>query len=823
MVREVFSNTVITRVAAVYELSLEANNSKLGSAGSLVYFTHTVTNLGNAPDTFNLSAINDGGNFDLSNIAIYPDSNQDGLPDNFTPITATTEIAPGGQFHFVVAGLIPVAAEATENALLTITATSQADNTQTRTNTDTVTITAAAVMQVSKAIDTSSGVPGTTAVYTITYTNTGSSAAAPFTITDLIPDGMTYVGGSARWSVSGGTVLIDAEGGDPVGIEYDFGQTTGNTATFKIESVAPGQSGFVRFSVTVDAGRAPGVIPNTARFSYTSDGDPVGPFDTNTVPFTVIQVPGVTLTPPAPIADAPAGSTVSWTNALVNTGTGTDTFDITITDNTFPAGTSFQLFQPDGQTPMTDSNGNGVPDTGPVAAGGIYNVVIKAILPSNASGDNGGAGFTVTKRATSSFDTSTSDEAIDELTLITGASVDLTANAALGAGPLGEGEGPEVAAVVTNATNPGTTTRFTLYVNNTGPNTDSFNLVADKDTTFGSVNDLPPGWTVVFRDASGTVITNTGAIAAGANRQIFADVSVPAGQAAGPVSVYFQSLSPTSGAGDALHAAVNVNVVRRLSLQTDNVGQTFPGGAVVYEHILTNNGNVTEGTAADSDITFTLGNQPDGAGWTSTLHFDANNDGILNAGEPAIDVATAKLSDFLAAGLAPGETIRFFVRVIAPLGVADGATLATTLTVNTANVGGGAFAAGGNFPSAAPVAVFNTDVTNVVRGDLRVVKEQSTDGGATYTTQQLTAPPGTVIWYRITVTNIGSLDATAITVNDAVPAHSTYVGDSATTTVGSVTTEPAGGAVAGSEILYNIGTLTPTQEAVMTFRVTINP
>jgi uncharacterized repeat protein (TIGR01451 family) len=832
--REVFSNTVITRVAAVYGLTLVDDNTKLGSAGSVVYFQHTLTNEGNAPDSFVLDVDNDGGVFDLTGLVIYPDSNQDGLPDNFTPITSTSQIAPGGQFHFVVAGTIPVSASAGENALVTVTATSQEDGTQEETNTDTVTVTAAAVMQVTKAIDTPSGVPGTQATYTITYTNTGSSPAAPFTITDVIPDGMEYVAGSALWSVSGGTALDDDGLVNPANMDFDFGVTAADTVTFEIASVNPGQSGFVRFTVEVEAGRAPGIIPNTAVFEYTSDGDDEGPFNSNTVPFTVIQVPGVTLTPPPSVPNWPAGSTVSWTNTLVNTGTGTDTFDITIVSNNFPTGTTFQLFQPDGQTPMTDSNGNGTPDTGPVAAGATYLVVIKANLPSNASGDNGGLGFGVTKRATSGFDPGTSDEALDELDEISGAGVDITADAALGdGGALGEGAGPEGAPVVTNSTNPGTTTIFDLYVTNTGPNTDSYNLLADQDFNFGSVNDLPAGWSVVFRNTGGSVITNTGPIAPGANRHITAHVSVPAGQQPGDVSIFFQSLSPTSGAGDILHAAVDVNVVRALSLQTDNIGQTFPGGSVVYEHILTNNGNVTEGVAADSDVIFNLVSGPDATGWTTTLHYDANGDGILNAGELPIDFTNTNLGGIptLAGGIAPGQSLRFFVRVIAPLGAADGATLATEISVTTVNVGGGDFDAGGQYVSAAPAVVSNTDTTNVVRGDLTVVKEQaiSLNNDATldtpFTTQLIpAAPPGSAIVYRIRVTNVGSADATAITVNDTVPAHTTYNTDfeAATITIGSVDTEPANGAAAGSSILFNVGTLTPTQVSEMTFRVVID-
>jgi hypothetical protein len=42
-------------------------------------------------------------------------------------------------------------------------------------------------------------------------------------------------------------------------------------------------------------------------------------------------------------------------------------FDINTGGNTFPAGSIVQLFQSDGVTPLTDSNGNLTPDVGPLA------------------------------------------------------------------------------------------------------------------------------------------------------------------------------------------------------------------------------------------------------------------------------------------------------------------------------------------------------------------------------------------------------------------------------------------------------------------------
>ncbi len=833
VVREVFSNTVITRVLQVYALDLEQNNSRLGTPGSQVYFPHTVTNLGNGNDTISLSATN-AGPVNLTNLNIYPDANQDGLPDNYTPITSTSSLAPGAGFHFVVVGIVPPSATAGQTGGVTVVANSSdiaTTTSATDTNNDTFTVTNNAVMQVTKAIDTPAGIPGTTPVkYTITYTNTGNSAATNFTITDTIPAGMTYRAGSARWSVIPSTTLTDASNSDnQSGIIFDFGVTTAGRATYVVANVPAGESGFVTFEVSVNTGIAPQIIPNTAVYNFITGGSPTGPFNSNTVPFQVLQVAGVNLDGDT-IANANAGDTIAFNNVLTNTGTGVDTFDITLGSSTYPVGTTFQLFQSDGATPMTDSNGNGVPDTGPVAAGATYNVVMKAVLPGNAV--NGSGPFSVTKTARSTFNPAVTDTGDDVLTLINGASVDLTNNAAAGnPGALGAGANSgdnNATRIVTNNANPAATTTFTLVVKNTGPNPDSFNLLADDDGTFGSVNDLPVGWTVVFKNASGTVVSNTGVIAAGASATFNAEIFVPSGTTPGARDIYFQSRSPVTLAGDIIRDAVSVNTIRSITIQTDNVGQTFPGGSVVYEHILTNNGNVVEGSnggAGTSTLTFALADTLSGIGFTSVTYYDLPSSGTVGALDAGDPVLVSGLAAVKPAGLAPGEQARLFVKVFAPLGAPDGAVNATTITVTTAGVIN---------TIAAPAAQANSDTTSVIRGDLTILKEQAIDtdndgdkDDETFVTTQLAAKPGQVIFYRITVRNDGSANATGITVNDSVPSNTTYEsnldGAAAITgsgTVNTVTTAPAD--EASGAFLFTIGTLAPTQSSVITFGVQID-
>jgi hypothetical protein len=315
---------------------------------------------------------------------------------------------------------------------------------------------------------------------------------------------------AARWSVTGPSVTLTdandgAQGTAPGTITYDFGQTVAGRVTAVISRVQPGASRTLTLQVNIAANLNADTLQNTADFSYDpGTGTPVGPFPPNTTDFSVVQGAGVTITG-ATVPTAPQRSSVVFTNPVTNTGNGSDSFDMTVTNGTFPAGTTFQLFKSDGSTPLVDTNGNSMPDTGTIAKNGVYNIVVKAILPPGFSGT--GVNYTAAVTATSHVDGSVSANANDVLTSVAGNTVDLTNTRSISGGATsadGLGAGPEVTPVVTNATKPSTTTRFTLYVNNTTAASDTFNLAA----SFGSIT-LPVGWSMIFKDASGAVITNT--------------------------------------------------------------------------------------------------------------------------------------------------------------------------------------------------------------------------------------------------------------------------------------------------------------------------
>ncbi len=355
-------------------------------------------------------------------------------------------------------------------------------------------------------------------------------------------------------------------------------------------------------------------ITNQASATYLDSTNTARSATSNTVITTVQQVASIGLSAGSAKTAAP-GAQVTYAHSITNNGNGNDSFTIDSSNTGAFAMTGVVFY--------LDANGDGIADnatpitsTGTLAPGAVFRVVAVGTLPVGAT--NGSTNSLVV-HATSVFNGAVTASVTDTTTVLTGAMIDITANSSGPAAP-GAGPGVEATAVATNTTAAGTTTRFTMYLNNTGGSADTFNLAASTDSSFGT-NTLPSGWSVVFRDSNGQVITAATANA-GTAALVYADVTVAAGAPDGTTDVYFRALSPTSGVNDRIHDAVTVVTsspqltlakTQALDANCDGIADTafsaanitagaVPGACIRYEITATNTGvtNVTAVIISDN-------------------------------------------------------------------------------------------------------------------------------------------------------------------------------------------------------------------------------
>ena len=346
------------------------------------------------------------------------------------------------------------------------------------------------------------------------------------------------------------------------------------------------------------------LITNQASATY-NDSTGTRTVLSNVVTTTVQQVASLTINNGSSKSGA-AGTKVVFAHSVTNTGNGPDTFTLSQTNTGALTFTSVEFF--------LDDNGDGAADnatpitvTPQLAAGATYRFVAVATL---ASGATTGHSNTMTVKATSGFNGSVNATSTDIATVGAGAAIDITAGSY---GPTAKGHGlgsPEQAAQETNLTTAGTMTPFVLYLTNGGGSPETFALAASTDVNFGGTP-LPPGWTVVFRDANGQEITNV-TVAAGANVKVTAEVTPAAGATPGTTDIWFRAQSTTNPAiSDRIRDAVTVvagdsllELVKTQGLDDDCNGAVEgeytreqitakPGACIRYRIVATNKGLTT--------------------------------------------------------------------------------------------------------------------------------------------------------------------------------------------------------------------------------------
>lgn len=835
------SNPVILTVQPIYSLSLQSDQQNIGTIGSKLNFPHVLTNTGNIADSYKIT-LNQLTNdqFDLENIAVYADRDQNGEPDDNNNLlnNAILNLEAGESLAVVVVGSIPVNnISAGHVANFTLTSTSQHDlvNTLSATVSDVAKVVDDAVIQVTKAQNISTGKTGTEITYTFTYSNTGT-AAGHLQLQDSLPNDVTYLSNSALWGNGSGTLTEadDTETGVNQAVKYKYAN---GLVEFDIASIPALSKGTLSFKVRVND-NAVQKINNTANYKQYKNNTNTLLKDTstNTVIFTVQQTLGVVLNHSSSSTnddgDPYTGNNlleknnnftgvakeIQFDNYVWNTGQATDSYNLSITKSAnVPSCAVTRLYQSDGRTLLTDSNADGIIDTGSMAATTSKKVVLGIYFPANCvTATNEILDFDV--KATSVTDTVITNSTRNRLnnTNSVGSS-DLYNNDGSGNG-IGAVTSSGGQAWVNKSAVRGGTAVFPLVVENKSTVTNSYNLYASAaEIDVNSINtSLPAQWTVKFYDTSndcqtlGNVISSTGNVAAGATKKYCAVVSVPTHTDLANLPIWFAIKSPMNAQADSIKDQVDI-IQRQMTLANDRQGRVNIGGTVVYLHTLKNTGTVVEGNAV-GQITFSVIPQNPNDTFTYTLYHDANNNGVIDATDPMINDLS-----IITGGLAPQASIQLLLKVQAPTTATNGMSSVANIVVKANNT----------IQGLTLDDLQNTDLTTVDPTQLRLTKEQAKDencaltlatvSSATYGSTPLQVKPNQCVSYRLTIKNEGATPASNIVINDIVPAYSQLrSGLPPSISQGTI-------AVNNDQIAGSVGSLTPQGQASMYFSIRVSP
>jgi uncharacterized repeat protein (TIGR01451 family) len=148
------SNYASLVVATYAEHDLIQDNAQVAIAGQPVYFSHTLTNIGNVPDTYTLQVNNEeGDNGDITNLRLFADINNDGQVNPGEPeLKETGLIMPDQRIGIVIAGTIPNTAVKDDQFKIQITSQAKSNHKQQH-NLDIATLKDKAILRLNDLVD----------------------------------------------------------------------------------------------------------------------------------------------------------------------------------------------------------------------------------------------------------------------------------------------------------------------------------------------------------------------------------------------------------------------------------------------------------------------------------------------------------------------------------------------------------------------------------------------------------------------------------------------------------------------------------------------
>jgi uncharacterized repeat protein (TIGR01451 family) len=212
---------------------------------------------------------------------------------------------------------------------------------------------------------------------------------------------------------------------------------------------------------------------------------------------------------------------------------------------------------------------------------------------------------------------------------------------------------------------------------------------------------------------------------------------------------------------------------------------TLSGNGPNYSPSGIGNPDASLAVAASIALGGTVANANVGAGITITVPSDGTTDSSVNGitagdfvviGTTIYQVAAGGVVDNATTNVATITLTAAHAGVLAGTQIGERGSVTLSITTGTLPTAAeGTYAATVTATSGVDSAS-GTNTVHVRRPSLTITKEVSTDGGLNFG-GNANAAAGTLLTYRITVTNTGSANATVVTITDPIPAYTSYVGN----------------------------------------------
>ncbi|NMA42226.1 MAG: hypothetical protein GX946_02460 [Oligosphaeraceae bacterium] len=462
-------------------------------------------------------------------------------------------------------------------------------------------------------------------------------------------------------------------------------------------------------------------------------------------------------------------------NGTGGPATSADIYNITYSAP--PAGYTIVLYKSDAITPLADTNGDGIPDTGAIEPGAQADIVVKVYIAASLN-DSTAREFTITAQSTNAAAPAIIDTTTLHIQQVLPAGVDIATATPVSAGPPPTGQlggndnatDPNLASEADDddhttiaGVNPGTIVVFPVDIANMRPGTtdsttsvaDTYKLSVEKKLVNGK--DAGPFIVELLEDIDNNKevdanelvpISDTGWLApvkkVDTVANVYADaerifrlnvrVKVPEGTTAGNYIIAVKATSTNNpNVEDIMHLLVKVNEFPSIQVTPDNTATVVAGGTYIFSHVVVNTGNIADKVTMEYNIASTL------SGYNAVW---VNESGAILG-----DGSTYTTEN----NLDPNDSFNVYLKVFVPANAPAGSVVPITVT-GTMDVNG---------------TVYDTalDVLTVIDGALQLTKSNSPTGEI---------EPGKKITYTTVYKNLSPGELTDAYIADAIPAN-TYL------------------------------------------------